>query len=143
VAASNDVGLSNYSSVSEQVQTDQAAPDSPPVIISSTPVTSSSVILAWTPPDQSTWNGPLTGYLVVYRDEDGGTDWQTVSVAPTDTQCIVGNLILFTTYEVRMSALNAKGRSDYGLLFTFYMEIAPTACVQDVKVRLGGVEQRS
>ena len=76
--------------------------------------TSRSVNLSWTPP-LNTHNSLVSHYLIHVRvGEDGG--WDKGAVLETETNATVfqvDNLLPFTTYSFRVTAVNAMGRSHH------------------------------
>ena len=76
--------------------------------------TSRSVNLSWTPP-LNMHNSLVSHYLIHVRvGEDGG--WDKGAVLETETNATVfqvDNLLPFTTYSFRVTAVNAMGRSHH------------------------------
>lgn len=86
-------------------------------------------VLRKQPPPNGTWNGPLTGYDVAYRQvSSDGTqyhgDWQLKSViSPTQLSIVVDELSLSVLYEIKVRTCNAIGSSAYSSPFTLYTEL--------------------
>lgn len=81
--------------------------------ISSISTTSSSMTVSWSAP--STNGGTaITDYWIEYKPSFGST-WEAGGVfGPTDSSAVISGLSSSTTYDVRISAGNAVGQSDYG-----------------------------
>ena len=134
VIAFNDIGPSNYSEPSDEVQTEAAAPEAAPTITGIVTETATSMRVSWQPPPEATWNGALLGYDVAYRDGNSNELWQVQTVNnPLQYSAVIGNVQLFVVYEVKVSAFNSKGRSDYSPVSTIYLEIAPTGPVLNLR----------
>ena len=76
--------------------------------------TSRSVNLSWTPP-LNTHNSHVSHYLIHVRVGEDGT-WDKGAVLETQTNATVfqvDNLLPFTTYSFRVTAVNAMGRSHH------------------------------
>lgn len=91
----------------------QAVPDAPgkPLIMG---FTSRSVNLSWAPP-LNTHNSALSHYLIHVRvGEDGGWDQKNIIATPNNATVFqVHDLLPFTTYSFRVTAVNAIGRSHH------------------------------
>lgn len=135
VIAFNDIGPSNYSESSDQVQTDASAPEGAPTITSIVTETATSMQVSWQPPPEATWNGALLGFDVAYREGNSDEPWQILTVNnPRQYSALIGNVQLFVVYEVKVRAFNRKGRSDYSPVSTIYLEIAPTGPVLNLRL---------
>eukprot|EP00094_Tigriopus_californicus_P012020 TCALIF_11614-PA protein Name:"Similar to Ptp99A Tyrosine-protein phosphatase 99A (Drosophila melanogaster)" AED:0.07 eAED:0.07 QI:0/0.7/0.45/0.81/1/1/11/539/1209 len=91
----------------------QAVPDAPgkPLIMG---FTSRSVNLSWAPP-LNTHNSALSHYLIHVRvGEDGGWNQKNIIDTPNNATVFqVRDLLPFTTYSFRVTAVNAIGRSHH------------------------------
>eukprot|EP00095_Tigriopus_kingsejongensis_P008769 maker-scaffold151_size306168-snap-gene-2.8 protein:Tk08769 transcript:maker-scaffold151_size306168-snap-gene-2.8-mRNA-1 annotation:"unnamed protein product" len=90
-----------------------AVPDAPgkPLIMA---FTSRSVNLSWTPP-LNTHNSPISHYLILVRVGEGGAWDQNniIETANNSTIFQVSDLLPFSTYSFRITAVNAIGRSHH------------------------------
>ena len=75
-----------------------------------TAMTSTSVVLAWDPPD-TVDRIPITAYTVEYKETSAAT-WQIAVGVVTNTTTIVDDLVPAKTYQFRVSANNDVGISD-------------------------------
>ncbi|ELU15655.1 hypothetical protein CAPTEDRAFT_52109, partial [Capitella teleta] len=141
VAASNDIGLGPFSAPSEEATTKQAAPESSPLDLKVIPMTTSSVLVTWQPPPDDTWNGPLMGYNVEYREVDTGSAWRSDKLFNAAlTSMTVYSLQLFKTYEFRICAFNSLGQSEWSPHSLSYMTsfAVPLATPLNVRVETRG-----
>ncbi|XP_031783300.1 Down syndrome cell adhesion molecule-like protein Dscam2 isoform X4 [Nasonia vitripennis] len=91
-------------------QTLEDVPSSPPQDVRCTPLTSQSLQVTWDPPPNSSLNGILKGYKVMYENMNALTDSTKVETKST-TALIVGltNLEKHTNYSVQVSAYTRAG----------------------------------
>ena len=90
------------------------APTGPPVSVTVTAVSSSSVQVGWMKPNKSVLHGNLVRYEVEYRrvkcnesDPISVSDdsWKSVQVGNTSESLLIGGLVFWSCYEVRMRAV--------------------------------------
>ncbi|XP_013386811.1 protein sidekick-2 isoform X2 [Lingula anatina] len=128
VAATNDIGTSEFSSPSASILTLEAAPDGAPLNLKVTPYTTTSVKVQWEPPRFDLWNGILQGYVIQYRKYGVWDNWQSENLFSKDLNSIsLEGFELFKTYEFRLAATNALGQGPWSPSQIVYMEIVPTA----------------
>ncbi|XP_043278887.1 tyrosine-protein phosphatase 99A isoform X3 [Venturia canescens] len=89
----------------------QDVPD-PPGRPIATNFTSRSITISWAPSENS-HNNPISHYIINVRvGENGPWDEKKEIVTPNnDTKYYLDNLMPFTSYSFRVSAVNARGRS--------------------------------
>ena len=86
-----------------------SAPEAPSGAIATSEAGSYSVNLSWSAPT-NTGGSTITGYKIEMND---GSGWvtQTVDTGTAATSAVISGLTLGTTYEFRVSAINAVGTS--------------------------------
>ncbi|KAL8567567.1 hypothetical protein ACOMHN_054381 [Nucella lapillus] len=127
VAATNDIGTSDYSDPSAEVRTQPDKPDGAPLSLKVVAVTRTSIRASWQQPAEATWNGVLVSYVVQYRQVQQ-RDFQEESVPFPTPSLLLSSLALSQTYEVQVLAVNARGRGPPSTPATIYVgEAAPTA----------------
>ncbi|XP_057323850.1 tyrosine-protein phosphatase 99A-like isoform X1 [Microplitis mediator] len=88
----------------------QDVPD-PPGRPIATNFTSRSVTISWAPSENS-HNNPISHYIINVRvGENGPWDHQEIVTSNNDTKYYMDNLLPFTSYSFRVTAVNARGRS--------------------------------
>ncbi|XP_076440901.1 protein sidekick-like isoform X2 [Babylonia areolata] len=133
VAATNDIGTSNYSDPSVEVRTQSDKPDGAPQNLRVVAVTRTSIRASWEQPAEDTWNGLLINYVVQYRQVQQ-QDFQEESVEFGTSFLLLSGLAISQTYEVQVIAVNGKGRGPPSTPATIYVgEAAPTAPPMDVQ----------
>ena len=127
VAATNDIGTSNYSDPSDEVRTRQDVPEGAPQNLQVKPLTTDSIHVTWEHPDPSTWNGAIRGYLVQYRKTDM-TSYQEKSVPYSTHDYTLKDLVKYVNYEVKIIAFNSIGDGPASTITSVYVgEAAPSA----------------
>lgn len=105
---------------SEQVQTDGKIPSAPPQQVSVEPLGRQQLLVAWRPPDHTTWNGDLLGYTIGLRrisshpgngPELGPTNYTRVGIPGGEivNDFRLTDLEKYTQYSITVAAFNAKG----------------------------------
>ena len=64
----------------------------------------------WEPVDCIHHNGHITGYLVQYEVQESG-DTQTYTT--TGEHALISNLMPFTTYSIKVAAVNSAGTGEF------------------------------
>ncbi|CAJ1053978.1 protein sidekick-1-like isoform X2 [Xyrichtys novacula] len=156
--STNDVGDSVLSKETESVTTLQDVPDEPPEILSVKPTTTTSVLVQWKWPSNSSLNGALTGYRLYYRElpENSSTPseaeaqatknnttsalitakstFKTVSSASL-TEFELTQLKKFKRYQIVMTSYNIIGESPPSAPFEVSVgEAAPSVAPQPIRV---------
>ncbi|KAM8822027.1 protein sidekick-1-like [Synchiropus picturatus] len=126
--AANDVGDSVPSKESEAVTTLQDVPDQAPEILAVKPSTTTSVLVQWKRPSDSSTNGVLTGFRLYYRELPANvseppasrnvsaaaitakSNFKTVSSSSV-TDFELTQLKKFTRYHIVMTSYNIVGES--------------------------------
>lgn len=91
------------------------APSSPPRGFYGQPSTNTSISLYWQPPEESTWNGNLTGYVIRFKLA-GYSDvtYQTRNTTNwAETTYVLTNLIIYQEYDIQIAAYNSKGVGNF------------------------------
>ncbi|XP_033940621.1 protein sidekick-1 isoform X1 [Pseudochaenichthys georgianus] len=156
--ATNDVGDSVLSKETEAVTTLQDVPEEPPVILAVKPTTTTSVMVQWKKPNDTSINGVLTGYRLYYRElqvnvstfveaevqatKNNTTSalittkstFKTVSSA-TLTEFELTQLKKFKRYQIVMTSYNIIGESPPSTPVEVSVgEAAPSVAPQSIKV---------
>jgi predicted phage tail protein len=142
VSASNNVGQSPYSDVSNTV-TPHTIPDAPTALTAS--ALDTAVALAWAAPS-SAGGAEITDYLVQYSS-DSGLTWNDFSHTPAaETSLTVDGLTNRTAYKFRVAAINRAGAGPFSTLLADATPVksllAPTelsATAEDSKLDLSWV----
>lgn len=128
VAATNDIGTSSFSNSSDDVNTLQDVPEQGPTEVKVVSITTDSVNVTWRVPPPKTWNGPLLGFIVQYRQDDL-KEFQQEDVIYVSKQTAIwyrlSNLNKFINYEFRVIAYNAIGESPASKPFIYFVGYAP------------------
>lgn len=128
VAATNDIGTSPFSNSSGDVSTLQDAPEKAPTNVKVVSITTDSVNVTWEVPSSSTWNGPLLGFIVQYRQDDL-EEFQQEEIAYKSKRnsiwCQLSSLNKFVNYEFRVIAFNEIGKSPASKPFIYFVGYAP------------------
>lgn len=133
VAASNDIGISNYSEPSAEVKTQSDKPDGAPQNLRVVAVTRTSIRATWESPSEDTWNGLLLNYIIQYRQVQQ-QDFQDDRVQFGTNELLISNLAISQTYEVQVLAFNGKGQGPPSTPATIYVgEAAPTASPSNIQ----------
>ncbi|XP_060598307.1 protein sidekick-like [Ruditapes philippinarum] len=143
VTASNEVG--NGSPSMPQPIPPLAIPQLPPSCspkdfygIASSKTT---IRLAWIPPDEDSWNGPLFGYFIKYKlagSPDSTFQQKLVPVSNSYPyqQYELQGLAIYKTYDIQIAAFNGKGAGVYSIIKVATSEGLPTASPKDLRVRV-------
>ncbi|TNM85271.1 hypothetical protein fugu_007542, partial [Takifugu bimaculatus] len=154
--ATNDIGDSVFSVETQSVTTLQDVPDEPPVILLVKPITTTSVMVQWKRPNESSINGVLTGYRLYYRELPVNTsteaevqaannhstsvlittksNFKTVSSASV-TEFELTQLKKFRHYQIVMTSYNIIGESPPSTLAEVFVgEAAPSVAPQSIRV---------
>ncbi|KAJ4945194.1 hypothetical protein JOQ06_013729, partial [Pogonophryne albipinna] len=156
--ATNDVGDSVLSKETEAVTTLQDVPEEPPVILAVKPTTTTSVMVQWKKPNDTSINGVLTGYRLYYRElqvnvstfveaEVQATKNNTTSALITTkstfktvssaalTEFELTQLKKFKRYQIVMTSYNIIGESPPSTPVEVSVgEAAPSVAPQSIKV---------
>ncbi|GAB1600757.1 protein sidekick-1 isoform X2 [Argonauta hians] len=88
----------------------QQPPSGPPRSLVGRPLSNSSILINWLPPAQNQWNGPLTGYVIIYKPQNYADAFGQKENTSVETQSkIITGLVTFTHYDIKIAAANAKG----------------------------------
>ncbi|XP_041363510.1 protein sidekick-like isoform X2 [Gigantopelta aegis] len=135
VAATNDIGTSEYSAPSAEVQTQPDKPDGAPQNLKVKAVTMTSIQVTWEQPPQDSWNGQIVGYLVQYRQLHLA-EFQEESVSFDHNSIGLQNLVVKKHYEVQVLAFNVIGQGPTSTPATIYVgEAAPTDAPSRVQAK--------
>ncbi|XP_070184420.1 protein sidekick-2-like [Littorina saxatilis] len=133
VAATNDIGMSDYSQESASAITESDKPDGAPQNLRVVALSRTSIRASWQTPAEDTWNGQLLSYVVQFRQVQQ-QDFQEEPVEFDTNSVLLPNLVISQTYEVQVLAMNIKGRGPPSTPATIYVgEAAPTASPSNVQ----------
>ena len=92
-----------------------AAPTAAPVDVRITVINSSSISVDWRKPNKSVLHGVLTQYEIEYRRVEcnesdpvyvpSSTTWNLVIVSNTSSSKVIGGLVFWSCYELRLRAV--------------------------------------
>ncbi|XP_050390832.2 protein sidekick isoform X1 [Patella vulgata] len=134
VAATNDIGTSDFSLASADVQTLPDKPEGAPLNVRVFAVTMTSINATWEPPQSSTWNGAIQAYIVQYR-QLSMLDYAEEVVPYNRYSTVISKLVKSVYYEVRVLARNNVGRGPPSKPTTIFVgEAAPTAPPTQVRM---------
>ncbi|OXA52432.1 Protein sidekick-2 [Folsomia candida] len=111
VAAVNALGKSPPSKESYYIVTLREIPDGKPTITAAQNASSTSIRLAWRPPQRHTIHGEFIGYRLAFRPRDKGVDSiQEIYLRdPNIESYIIQKLMTFTQYLVSLQVFNPEG----------------------------------
>ena len=98
------------------------APSAPPISVSVSEVTSSSITVQWGAVDCIHRNGDITGYLVRYGVQGSVEVDRTVEMASGDSSggmYKISGLSAATVYTIEVAAVNNAGTGDYSVTITY------------------------
>ncbi|MBN3301575.1 PTPRQ phosphatase, partial [Amia calva] len=127
VTAATAAGFSENSTTTLYLRTDEDLPGSPPLIVSTRNLTSSSIELSWLPPTQS--NGIILNYSVLVK----GPTKSKISFV-SNTSLILSDLKPFASYNLSISAVNRRGMGPAAVLLLYTEEAEPTSPPQDLRM---------
>ncbi|XP_059046952.1 cell adhesion molecule Dscam2-like, partial [Achroia grisella] len=110
LAAVNSIGESEYSD-SVIIQTSEEAPSEPPQNVQVQATGPGELLVKWQPPPQESWNGELLGYVVWWREAEGGDNRSQALTAGGwgAARAELGGLRARAAYRVHVRAFNAVG----------------------------------
>ncbi|XP_064480163.1 cell adhesion molecule Dscam1-like [Ornithodoros turicata] len=111
IRAENSLGPGQFSQ-EIQVTTDEEAPESPPLSVQATPLSSSTIKVTWKAPKKDLQNGLLKGYYVGYRQHSSSDSYtyKTLEIhSDFREETVLSSLRRSTKYSVLVQAFNSKG----------------------------------
>ena len=92
-----------------------AAPDGPPVSVTASAVTVSTITVTWSPPDLTLQNGRITSYKLLYTNDPSQSDdlRQSVTINATSLSYQLPNLLVNTRYYIKIAAATSVGLGPY------------------------------
>ncbi|XP_046861970.1 protein sidekick-2-like [Xenia sp. Carnegie-2017] len=115
VKAWNKVAASDFSAISGEITTQQAAPESPPLNLRVNPPRyPGELTLTWTPPPRETWNSPFIKYTIELQEQgerNNFTKFVQSGIRGNARQRRLFSLSKFTKYEITMKTVNERGES--------------------------------
>ena len=92
-----------------------AAPDGPPVYVTASAVTVSTITVTWSPPDLALQNGRITSYKLLYTNDPSQSDdlRQSVTINATSLSYQLPNLLVNTRYYIKIAAATSVGLGPY------------------------------
>jgi titin len=116
VRAINLNGAGPYSAQTAQSTAIPSVTPQPPIPITTTAITSSSIALSWTAPTglANTGGNPVTGYLIYWSQLSStgsviSTNSTTISGAPPATTYTITGLTYATLYQIQISSISCSG----------------------------------
>lgn len=156
IFAENHLGMSAPSDVLF-IKTESEIPGGAPTSVTVEPLGAQQLLVTWRPPERSTWNGDLLGYIIGYRqvvdgissssDETNSKLFNYTRVAlamnnenggssATSDFRLVG-LDKFTEYKVNVAAFNAKGDGPASVAISAHtLEDVPSAAPQFITCQM-------
>ncbi|XP_058645547.1 protein sidekick-1 isoform X2 [Onychostoma macrolepis] len=134
VCAVNQVGRGQYSSETNRLMLREEPPSAPPKNIVASGRTNQSIMVQWQPPPEPQLNGVLKGYVLRYRLAGLPGEFQLKNITSAEINyCLIGELIIWTQYEIQVAAYTGAGLGVYSQSVTEYtLQGVPTAPPQDV-----------
>uniref|UniRef100_A0A8C1XK23 Sidekick cell adhesion molecule 1b n=1 Tax=Cyprinus carpio TaxID=7962 RepID=A0A8C1XK23_CYPCA len=134
VCAVNQVGRGQYSSETNRLMLREEPPSAPPKNIVASGRTNQSIMVQWQPPPEPQLNGVLRGYVLRYRLAGLPGEFQLKNITSAEINyCLIGELIIWTQYEIQVAAYTGAGLGVYSQSVTEYtLQGVPTAPPQDV-----------
>ncbi|RUS74988.1 hypothetical protein EGW08_017255 [Elysia chlorotica] len=134
VAATNDLGSSDFSDPSMERQTREDKPDGAPQEVAIVPLTRESIKITWQPPPEDTWNGFVLQDIVLFREENA-EEYRETPPIPFGTFTTTLERLTIGRYEIRVVSENSAGRGPPSVLQVFRVgDIAPFRAPQDLQV---------
>uniref|UniRef100_A0A673GMK1 Protein sidekick-1-like n=1 Tax=Sinocyclocheilus rhinocerous TaxID=307959 RepID=A0A673GMK1_9TELE len=134
VCAVNQVGRGQYSAETNRLMLREEPPSAPPKNIVASGRTNQSIMVQWQPPPEPQLNGVLRGYVLRYRLAGLPGEFQLKNITSAEINyCLIGELIIWTQYEIQVAAYTGAGLGVYSQSVTEYtLQGVPTAPPQDV-----------
>ncbi|XP_052447789.1 protein sidekick-1-like [Carassius gibelio] len=134
VCAINQVGRGQYSAETNRLMLREEPPSAPPKNIVASGRTNQSIMVQWQPPPEPQLNGVLRGYVLRYRLAGLPGEFQLKNITSAEINyCLIGELIIWTQYEIQVAAYTGAGLGVYSQSVTEYtLQGVPTAPPQDV-----------
>jgi len=119
LTAVNMAGRSDPSGPTAWFMTNQAVPSAPPADLSVRAINETSIRVQWTPLAGDQWNGQGRMYSVQWKLH-GEADFAFALSVPDENvnYCVVTRLSPYTTYDVRVAAVNNVGASFYSAVMS-------------------------
>uniref|UniRef100_A0A6Q2Y236 Sidekick cell adhesion molecule 1a n=1 Tax=Esox lucius TaxID=8010 RepID=A0A6Q2Y236_ESOLU len=109
VQAFNSIGAGPWSNTLT-AHTKESVPSGSPVNVSAEAMSSTQLLVTWSPVPDMQRNGPILGYKVNYSVKDSGEPPSVRSVpGERSSSVLLGDLLKYTLYEVRVIAYTALG----------------------------------
>ena len=97
-----------------------AAPDGPPIFVTTTAITVSTITVTWSPPDLALQNGRITSYKLLYTNDPSQSDdlRQSVTINANALRYQLTNLLVNTRYYIKIAAATSIGLGPYTNTFS-------------------------
>ncbi|KAJ8389678.1 hypothetical protein AAFF_G00115540 [Aldrovandia affinis] len=137
VCAVNQVGKGQYSTATNRLMLREEAPSAPPKNIVASGRTNQSIMVQWQPPPEAELNGVLRGYVLRYRLAGLPGEYQLKNItSPEINYCLIGDLIIWTQYEIQVAAYTGAGLGVLSPPLSEYtLQGVPTAPPQNVEAK--------
>ncbi|KAG1927730.1 protein sidekick-2, partial [Pimephales promelas] len=134
VCAVNQVGRGQYSAETNRLMLREEPPSAPPKNIVASGRTNQSIMVQWQPPPEPQLNGVLRGYVLRYRLAGLPGEFQLKNITSAEINyCLIGELIIWTQYEIQVAAYTGAGLGVYSQsVIEYTLQGVPTAPPQDV-----------
>ncbi|XP_059172379.1 protein sidekick-2-like [Physella acuta] len=134
MVATNDVGTSDFSNESPELQTAPDKPDGAPQNVKIVALTQTSIKITWEPPPKPTWNGSPLNDVVQYREEGAGAFREDVVPFGASTTTLQA-LTIGIKYEIQILTTNSAGRGPPSILQVFRVgDVAPFKAPENVQM---------
>ncbi|OCT58236.1 hypothetical protein XELAEV_18002425mg [Xenopus laevis] len=135
LCAANDVGKGQFSKDTERVSLPEEPPSAPPQNVKASGHTNQSIMIKWQPPPENHQNGILKGYVVRYCLSGLLVAYQYQNLSNPDiSHLLLGDLIIWTNYEIEVAAYNSAGLGVFsGKVTEWTLEGVPTVPPENVK----------
>ncbi|XP_065110429.1 protein sidekick-1 isoform X1 [Paramisgurnus dabryanus] len=135
ICAVNQVGRGQYSPETNRLMLREEPPSAPPKNIVASGRTNQSIMVQWQPPPEPQLNGVLRGYVLRYRLAGLPGEFQLKNITSAEINyCLIGDLIIWTQYEIQVAAYTGAGLGVYSQSVTEYtLQGVPTAPPQDAE----------
>ncbi|TRY83068.1 hypothetical protein DNTS_013530, partial [Danionella cerebrum] len=121
VCAVNQVGRGQYSTETNRLMLREEPPSAPPKNIVASGRTNQSIMVQWQPPPEPQLNGILRGYVLRYRLAGLPGEFQLKNISSAEINyCLIGELIIWTQYEIQVAAYTGAGLGVYSQSVTEY-----------------------
>uniref|UniRef100_UPI00358F57EF neuronal cell adhesion molecule-like isoform X2 n=1 Tax=Myxine glutinosa TaxID=7769 RepID=UPI00358F57EF len=109
VLAANEAGHSAPSDSPPRFRPNATVPDVYPLYLKAAGTEPSNMVISWQKMDPLDQNGPDMQYHVLWRPQDSSEPWSEANVDPNESHVVVNDTPTFTSFEVKVQAVNELG----------------------------------